>query len=478
MRIQLFQPQAIYELGGRKNQEDCIYPLKGEATDQNRVFVVCDGMGGMDKGEVASAAVCSALSKVCESLYDADKPFTDADFNQALQQAYDALDAADVNHEATMGTTMTFICFHRGGCLVAHIGDSRIYHLRPEMGYPAGVRFRSRDHSLVQQLYDLGEISYHGMGTSPRKNVILKAMQPYQDQRTKATFAHITDVKAGDYFYLCTDGMLEQMDDDELLSIVGNAEKSDEEKVQQLVALTVNNADNHSAYLIKVKDVTAEPGDEAIMVSDEAELRVKNKALNDTRKDEAWSSDEPAAPAQQSTMQPKMQPQQPRQGYVSAQSAYQPKSTISRKSFLTFGIMGALALLMLLLGIGVAVILFFVNKKDVVDEITETRQELQEKIQDMDSEEKIKAIPELINKGVLRYLPIIKERGYFDRKKVGSSQGALDDDDVDGDDDDEPEEGQGSGNIVGNTGPVVNSGNNNGNINVNPAAPTKKPGEL
>ncbi len=347
MRILLYQPQAIHQLGGRKNQEDSIYPLLGEATDQNRVFVVCDGMGGMDKGEVASAAVRDAISKMCESLYDPQKPFTDEQFQRALQQAYDALDAADVKHEGTMGTTMTFICFHVGGCLVAHIGDSRIYHLRPSMGYPDGVRFRSRDHSLVQQLYDLGEISYYGMATSPRKNVILKAMQPYQDQRTKATFAHITDVKPGDYFYLCTDGMLEQMEDDELLSIVGNPDKTDEEKAQQLIELTKNNADNHSAYLIKVKDVLIDPVADNSLMSDELELRAKNKALNDTRKNEAWSEDSaPVAPVQKpASKAPSFQPQ--------------PAKKDIKKSLLSYGIMGVLSILMLIIGVGLGLLFFF-----------------------------------------------------------------------------------------------------------------------
>lgn len=291
MRIQLFQPQAIHELGGRDNQEDSIYPLLGTATEQNHVFVVCDGMGGADKGEVASAAVRDAIGKACEHLYDCQEPFTDSDFNKALRQAYAALDAADVRQEGTMGTTMAFVCFHIGGCLVAHIGDSRIYHLRPSLGYPEGVRFRSRDHSLVQQLYDMGELSYNDMITSPQKNVIYKAMQPYQDECTTASFAHITDIKAGDYFYLCTDGMLEQMEDDELLRIVGAPNKTDEEKMGQLKLLTQNNADNHSAYLIRVKAVLEDPEGDAMLVSDELELRSKNKALNDTHKDEAWSEE-------------------------------------------------------------------------------------------------------------------------------------------------------------------------------------------
>ena len=54
MKYQLFPPLSIYELGQRSNQEDALYPLNGEATSSDRLFVLCDGMGGHEKGEVAS----------------------------------------------------------------------------------------------------------------------------------------------------------------------------------------------------------------------------------------------------------------------------------------------------------------------------------------------------------------------------------------------------------------------------------------
>lgn len=254
MKIQLYQPQAINELGGRQNQEDAIYPLMGEASTDRRVFIVCDGMGGLDKGEVASEAVSRALGQMAEAIRDVVPEFTEQDFRQCLLKAYDALDAADVNKEATMGTTMTFLCFHDGGCLVAHIGDSRIYHIRPSLGADKGVLFRSRDHSLVQQLYEKGEIRYDEMRKSPQKNIILKAMQPHQTTRTEATVAHITKVEPGDYFYLCSDGMLEKMEDNELVSILARHD-TDENKRQLLIDATKDNADNHSAYLIHVKEV-------------------------------------------------------------------------------------------------------------------------------------------------------------------------------------------------------------------------------
>ncbi len=255
MKFQLCQPQAIHELGSRSNQEDSIFPVMGQASADQRVFLVCDGMGGLDKGEVASEAVSKALGEMANAICDVVPWFSDDDFKQCLAKAYNALDAADTKKEATMGTTMTFLCFHDGGCLVAHIGDSRVYHLRPSLGTENGVLFRTRDDSLVQQMYENGEITYEEMRTSPKKNIILKGMQPYQMERTTATLTHITDVKPGDYFYLCTDGMLEKMDDKELVSILASNE-SDEQKRQRLIDATVNNSDNHSAYLIQVKDVS------------------------------------------------------------------------------------------------------------------------------------------------------------------------------------------------------------------------------
>lgn len=285
MRVELYQPQAIYEVGQRKNQEDSIYPLKGEATPDQRIFIVCDGMGGHEQGEVASAAVCEALARSVTAMFSDERPFCDDDFMKALQQAYDALDEADTKRLGRMGTTMTFLCMHRGGCMVAHLGDSRIYHLRPRTGE---VLFRSRDHSLVQQFYEEGEISYNEMATHPRKNIITKALLPWQGGRETPSITHITDIQPDDYFYLCSDGMLEKMEDDELLAIVGG-DGSDEEKVARLLELTKDNADNHSAYLLHVKAVESEPQDEGLL-EDERAARAENKALNDTRKDEVWSA--------------------------------------------------------------------------------------------------------------------------------------------------------------------------------------------
>lgn len=338
MKFELYTPQSILQLGKRKNQEDTIYPQAGQATADDRLFLVCDGMGGHDKGEVASAAVCLGMSQAINDMLPQGEALSDDQFREALEHAFETLDAADVAHEGKMGTTMTFLCLHKGGCLVAHIGDSRIYHLRPQTGQ---VLYRSRDHSLVQQLYELGEISYNEMGTSQRKNIILKAMQPFQEERSKATLVHITDIRPGDYFYLCSDGMLEKMEDDELLSIL-KTDASDEQKVAELIKRTEDNADNHSAYLIRVKEVVHEPGDD-LLVSDEEEARQKNKALNDSRKDEAWDNAQHVAA-----------------GATSPSPANQPKGITHSNNSSKKKLIAALAVL--LLAIAAAAILLFTRK--------------------------------------------------------------------------------------------------------------------
>lgn len=253
MKFTIATPLAIHEMGKRQNQEDAIYPKMGNATAEDRLFIVCDGMGGHESGEVASNTVCHAISLYIREKTDKNT-FSEAQLNQALEYAYDALDEADKGHDSVkkMGTTLTLLKFHEGGCTLAHIGDSRIYHIRPSEHYI----WHTRDHSLVNDLYEIGEISLEEMKTFPQKNVITRAMQPGLEKRPKANVRQITDVKAGDYFFLCSDGMLEETEDENLLNIFSDPETTDEEKKEILIKVTEENRDNHSAYIIHVTEVS------------------------------------------------------------------------------------------------------------------------------------------------------------------------------------------------------------------------------
>lgn len=280
MKYKLFPPQAIYELGQRSNQEDNIFPAMGQATADDRLFIVCDGMGGHEHGEVASKAVATTIGQTLTRALADEPRLTDDSINLAIAAAYERLDQLDRGEARKMGTTLTLLCLHRGGVTAAHIGDSRIYHLRPATGE---VRYLSRDHSLVMDLYQAGEITRDEMRTSPQKNVITRAMTPGKDDRTRADIVHIADVQPGDYFYLCSDGMLEQMEDDDLLALVSD-NTTDTEKREALIRATIANKDNHSAYLIHVEQVTREQGDEALA---DDEMTTRYNAMNIYREREA-----------------------------------------------------------------------------------------------------------------------------------------------------------------------------------------------
>jgi len=242
---------SINELGQRINQEDTLYPSSSVTSSHGPLYILCDGMGGHAAGEVASSTVCSAMSQFILSHPSENGVFDEKDFSAALEWAYAALDEKDTDDEKKMGTTLTFAMFHQGGCFVAHIGDSRIYHIRPSV---KKVLFVTRDHSLVNDLIELGEMTPEEAKTSNRKNVITRAMQPHQDQEVLADCVNLTDLKDGDYLYMCSDGMLEQMNDLELVNIL-SLPKPDSEKIRILKGATKDNKDNHSAHLIKIVSV-------------------------------------------------------------------------------------------------------------------------------------------------------------------------------------------------------------------------------
>lgn len=246
--------RSIYELGQRTNQEDSIFPPFSPEPKEGSLYILCDGMGGHAAGEVASQTVCETMSRYIAEHPREDGYFDEDDFYEALDAAYDALDAKDTDDEKKMGTTLTFVKFHTGGCFIAHIGDSRIYHIRPSEHRILHV---TRDHSLVNDLIKLGELTPEEARTSRQKNVITRAVQPNQESRTKADCLNITDLEVGDYFYMCSDGMLEQAEDEEIVNILSLG-RSDAEKIEILRGATKNNKDNHSAHLIRIVGIRDE----------------------------------------------------------------------------------------------------------------------------------------------------------------------------------------------------------------------------
>ncbi len=251
MEISLNTPLSFSQLGQRANQEDSRWPDDDICSEFQRFFVVCDGVGGSSRGEDASYAVTSVIASALDNR-DWSKPFTKRNFSRVLDKAYDALDKiADVGVR-DMATTLAFVAFHAGGVMAAHIGDSRVYHIRSGVG----VLYRSEDHSLVNAMVHSGVISPEQALSHPRRNVITRCITPTEDkdERSAPTITEITDIIKGDYFFLCSDGVLENIDDNQLVGIL-SSDTSDETKLNRIKEICEKSKDNNTAILIPVVGV-------------------------------------------------------------------------------------------------------------------------------------------------------------------------------------------------------------------------------
>ena len=251
MEILLKQPYSFWQRGKRPNQEDARFPDCDTPQGCKPAFVVCDGVGGQDKGEVASRTVADAIGQYMENV-DLTKSFTPYDFSKVLEYIYSCLYKKMRNDTREMATTMTFVCFNADGVFCAHMGDSRIYQVRPGVG----IMYQSEDHSLVNALVHSGNLTPEEAINHPKSNVITRCISYVEKGMDKpsATTIQINDVEAGDYFFLCSDGVQHCIDDTELFSIL-SSDKTDKEKIHIIAEKCKYSSDNNTAYLIGVEQV-------------------------------------------------------------------------------------------------------------------------------------------------------------------------------------------------------------------------------
>lgn len=278
MEITIRKPLGYSRIGRKDQQEDAVWPLFKEVSCDSPCIILCDGVGGSKHGEVASQTSSKIIGEYLTSVIRDKQVASEADVQKAVNLAYDELERIDTEHTeddvVSMATTLTCVCFHRDGVLAAHMGDSRIYHIRPGQG----ILYESRDHSLVRNLLDSGDLTEEEAKNFPRKNVITKAIQPHFGKRLSAEVKLLSDIKSGDYIFLCCDGVLEQLTVGRLFQIL-SMNCSDEEKLVLLEAESTDKTrDNYTAYLIAIDNVEGEtsPTDDDDVSVDEVEVEVVN----------------------------------------------------------------------------------------------------------------------------------------------------------------------------------------------------------
>lgn len=184
--------------------------------------VVCDGMGGVHGGKIASSTAIDMVSqKICKC-YNPSMGITSIE-NLLLSSittanciVYDR-GAGDRELEG-MGTTIVAVIVKNGEACIAHVGDSRAYKISD-----GRIQLITKDHSLVQEMLDMGQITQSEFENHPRKNIITRAMGV--EEKIEIEF-NTVEFRSDDVLLLCTDGLSGLVEQKDLLEIYNNSDFS------------------------------------------------------------------------------------------------------------------------------------------------------------------------------------------------------------------------------------------------------------
>ncbi|HEX8988206.1 MAG TPA: Stp1/IreP family PP2C-type Ser/Thr phosphatase [Rhodocyclaceae bacterium] len=226
--------------------------------------ILADGMGGYNAGEVASGMTTALLGSELTKAFAEREPSAPvgggkrhvhavleteiARTNSAIYQA-----AQSQPQYSGMGTTLVMAVFQDDKVTVAHIGDSRLYRLRGEEFGPI-----TRDHSLLQEQIDNGMLTPEQARHSQNKNLVTRALgiDPAVEPEI-----HDHDVQPGDIYLLCSDGLNDMVEDEEIAMALQAFGANLELCAMQLVQMANDNGgrDNVSVILVKVKEAFPAP---------------------------------------------------------------------------------------------------------------------------------------------------------------------------------------------------------------------------
>ncbi|WP_251208726.1 Stp1/IreP family PP2C-type Ser/Thr phosphatase [Acetatifactor aquisgranensis] len=223
--------------------QDYVYSSEQPIGRLPNLFLVADGMGGHNAGEYASKVTVETIVE-----YIADSPETDAAriFDGAIHSANARIRrlAAASSLLAGMGTTVVAATCEGDRLSVANVGDSRLYIVGRR-----GIRQITRDHSWVEEMVQRGGIGREEARNHPDKNIITRAVGA--EDTVKADFFSVR-LEEGDTVLMCTDGLTNMLEDEEIRMIMNGA-RDIVERAQELVEAANDNGgkDNISVILIE-----------------------------------------------------------------------------------------------------------------------------------------------------------------------------------------------------------------------------------
>lgn len=213
--------------------------------------VVCDGMGGANGGNVASAIAVEQIEGLLLNRFKED--MSQGNIKSMIVNAVLRANAAIYERAATnaelrgMGTTIVLMLAVGKRLHIAHVGDSRAYLKDKD-----GIRQLTMDHSYVQDLVNFGQITKEEARTHPRRNIITRVLGVHDN--VDVDYA-VWDFNAGDIAIACTDGLTNYVDEDLLEEYIDRYEGNGEALINELIQFAVDNGGSDNITIAVVNNI-------------------------------------------------------------------------------------------------------------------------------------------------------------------------------------------------------------------------------
>ena len=251
-----FEYAAYSEPGKTRNDNEDNCYIDGKWKDIEREYffesgiakktitaVVCDGMGGFEKGEKASFIAVDTVAKYCKNDREMDFYSIVQNANKIICQEIEICGQA-------MGATITGIDIRDGEMTVLNLGDSRTYRFRNDK-----LKQLTKDHSIVQRLVSMGLLTIEEARKHPQKHCITQYLGIMQeDMVVEPQLEQQISIEEGDRYLICSDGLTDMVSDIEIEKILQRKEKVKEAAKTLLnTALANGGIDNVTVVLVEVQ---------------------------------------------------------------------------------------------------------------------------------------------------------------------------------------------------------------------------------
>lgn len=218
---------------GRERSINEDYISLPETSESLKIFILADGMGGANAGEIASVEAVKASKKYIEEninkilIADPDE-VRQLILNAVLEANKRVIELSNtVKEYKGMGTTLIVLYVLKNKVFIGHVGDSRVYRIRKNI-----IRQLTKDHSFVQELVNTGTITKQEAKNHPQKNILTKVIGYEQDIKPDIiTKGFLKD----DVILICSDGLTNMLEDSQIYEIITNNILDNQKMSKELV---------------------------------------------------------------------------------------------------------------------------------------------------------------------------------------------------------------------------------------------------